>query len=92
MVFSGIQPYICTAKFIHMKRYLAILSLALVISSVSNDAVAQCSMCRRVAESNLEAGEKKGRGLNTGILYLMSVPYLMGGVAGYIWWKHRKTK
>jgi hypothetical protein len=38
----------------------------------------------------MENGETKGRGLNTGILYLMSLPYLMGGVAGYIWWKHRK--
>jgi hypothetical protein len=47
-------------------------------------------MCRRVAESNLEAGEKKARGLNTGILYLMSLPYLMGGVAGYLWWKNNK--
>jgi hypothetical protein len=56
-----------------------------------NDAVnAQCSMCRRVAETNLESGEKKGRGLNTGILYLMSVPYLMGGVACYMWWKKSK--
>lgn len=56
-----------------------------------HDAVnAQCSMCRRVAETNLESGEKKGRGLNTGILYLMSVPYLMGGVACYMWWKKSK--
>ena len=49
-------------------------------------------MCRRVAETNLESGEKKGRGLNTGILYLMSVPYLMGGVACYMWWKSNKKK
>lgn len=51
---------------------------------------AQCSMCRRVAESNMENGDKRGRGLNSGILYLMAVPYLMGGVAGLIWWKYRK--
>ncbi|MFN8155201.1 MAG: hypothetical protein U0Y08_12990 [Bacteroidia bacterium] len=75
-----------------MKRILVAITFTLLISSISDDALAQCSMCRRVAESNLEAGEKKGRGLNTGILYLMSVPYLMGGVAGYIWWKHRKAK
>ena len=47
-------------------------------------------MCRKIAESNLESGEKKAKGLNTGILYLMSVPYLMAGVAGFMWWKYKK--
>lgn len=47
-------------------------------------------MCKKIAESNLESGEKKAKGLNTGILYLMSVPYLMAGVAGFMWWKYRK--
>lgn len=84
--------YLCLVNIHSMKRILVAILFTLLISSISDDAHAQCSMCRRVAESNLEAGEKKGRGLNTGILYLMSVPYLMGGVAGYIWWKHRKAK
>lgn len=74
-----------------MKRLLIPALLVLQFISVE-EVAAQCSMCRRVAESNLESGEKKGRGLNTGILYLMSVPYLMGGVAGFIWWKSRKSK
>jgi hypothetical protein len=72
-----------------MKKLRVLLFVVAMIGV--NDAVnAQCSMCRRVAESNLESGEKKGRGLNTGILYLMSVPYLMGGVACYMWWKKSK--
>lgn len=54
-------------------------------------ASAQCSMCRRVAESNMEAGEVRGKGLNTGILYLMSVPYVMAGVAGFVWWRKRQS-
>lgn len=72
-----------------MKK-LGIIILVLTFFSFQQLAEAQCSMCRRVAESGVEKGEKKGRGLNTGILYLMSVPYLMGGVAGYIWWKNNK--
>jgi hypothetical protein len=48
-------------------------------------------MCRQGASSSIESGEKRGRGLNTGILYLMAVPYAMGGVAGIIWWKYRKS-
>lgn len=75
-----------------MKRIFLLLFTCTMLLSVA-EVSAQCSMCRRVAESNIEGGEKKGRGLNTGILYLMSVPYLMGGVAGYIWWKNnRKAK
>jgi hypothetical protein len=38
----------------------------------------------------MESGKKQGAGLNAGILYLMSIPYVMGGVAGYIWWKNRQ--
>jgi predicted metal-binding protein len=72
-----------------MKRILVLLALMFTLGT-STQTMAQCSMCRRVAESNMENGETKGRGLNTGILYLMSLPYLMGGVAGFIWWKHRK--
>jgi len=72
-----------------MKRQLFLLVLLLVLGG-SIPASAQCSMCRKIAESNLESGEKKAKGLNTGILYLMSVPYLMAGVAGFIWWKNKK--
>lgn len=39
-----------------------------------------CSMCKAVAESGTEAfgGEQAiGAGLNSGILYLMAVPYLL---------------
>lgn len=51
----------------------------------------QCSVCRAGAESNLNSKEnKRGAGLNNAILYLMSVPYVMAGIGGFIWWKHRK--
>ena len=33
-------------------------------------------MCKAVVETDLEAGGTKGAGLNDGILYLMSMPYL----------------
>ncbi|MDG2263532.1 MAG: hypothetical protein P8L19_00595 [Flavobacteriales bacterium] len=33
-------------------------------------------MCKAVVEANLEAGDTKGAGLNDGILFLMSMPYL----------------
>lgn len=57
----------------------------------STDINAQCSVCRLGAESHIDHRENdRGRGLNKGILYLMSVPYLMGGIAGVIWWRNKK--
>ncbi len=37
---------------------------------------AQCAMCKAVVEANLDAGDTKGAGLNEGILFLMSMPYI----------------
>ena len=33
-------------------------------------------MCKAVVETNLDAGDTKGAGLNDGILFLMSIPYI----------------
>ena len=38
--------------------------------------IAQCAMCKAVVEANLESGDTKGAGLNDGILFLMSMPYI----------------
>ena len=53
------------------------------------DLLAQCPMCRMAAESNLDNGGTEGRGLNTGILYLFAMPYLIAGILGLLWWKNR---
>jgi hypothetical protein len=50
--------------------------LFLIISSL--DISAQCAMCKEAAESSLKNDPKSmARSLNSGILYLMAVPYLM---------------
>lgn len=35
-------------------------------------------------------GEKPARGLNTGILYLMFMPFAVVGFIGYRWWRSNK--
>jgi hypothetical protein len=48
-------------------------------------------MCRATVESNIENGGKTvGRGLNDGILYLMSIPYIVLGGIGYMVYKNWK--
>ena len=63
----------------------------IMLVSAAPKAFAQCSMCRAAAASNLKQGEnKRGSGLNHAILYLMAVPYVLGGVGGYVLWRNRK--
>jgi hypothetical protein len=42
------------------------------------------------AESNLKAGGTEGSALNSGILYLLSLPYLAIMIIGVLWYKNRK--
>jgi len=52
---------------------------------------AQCAMCRAVLES--EEGQSTAEGVNNGIMYLMSIPYIL--VAGFgfiIYWKFFRTR
>ena len=57
--------------------------LALVVAT-NMQSMAQCAMCKTSVESDLEnGGGSIATGLNSGILYLMAVPYLVIMTAGY---------
>ena len=59
----------------HKIKYI-LLSVILTVFS-SSSMLAQCAMCKSVVGSNKDAGGNIANGLNTGILYLMAVPYLL---------------
>jgi hypothetical protein len=79
-----------------MKKLLPVIFFFALTTSFEADA--QCAMCRRIAQTNYEQQDlvskqkemKRGRSLNNGILYLLSIPYLIGGVGALVWWKNRK--
>jgi hypothetical protein len=48
---------------------------------------AQCAMCRTSLESDLNNGGSIANGLNTGILYLMAIPYLVLMTGGYFFFR-----
>lgn len=48
---------------------------------------AQCSICTKTAS---QLGKESAEGLNGGIVYLMMVPFAIGGYIGYRWWKQEK--
>lgn len=73
----------------HNMKSKVVLSVLLLVSFL--DTNAQCAMCRAVLES--EEGQSTAEGVNNGIMYLMSIPYLL--VAGFgfiIYWKFVRTK
>lgn len=46
---------------------------------------AQCAMCRAALES--EGDVAKGEAINNGIVYLMSIPYILVGALGFVVYK-----
>ncbi len=54
---------------------------------------AQCAMCKQGVESaTQDPANKTGRGLNSGIMYLLAAPYLVAGGAAYLWYRNRKRQ
>jgi len=67
-----------------MVKYLVLVCLVLF----SVGAQAQCAMCRASIENNVSNGDTSiGASLNTGILYLLAMPYLLAVIYGYLWYK-----
>lgn len=71
--------------------------MVLMLSFVSTTAYSQCAMCRATVESNVGTGSREpesdvGAGLNTGILYLMLIPYLLVGTVGFMWYRSSRSK
>jgi len=71
-----------------MKTKLLLFVIFSLVLSV--DIQAQCAMCKAAVEANLEAGDNIGAGLNTGILYLMAMPYIAVFLFGFFWYKQHK--
>lgn len=75
-----------------MRRVKIVCSLLLLMVLASPIvSTAQCAMCRTQLENNVSNGEAGiAAGINTGILYLLAMPYLIVIVLGYFWYKSSK--
>ncbi|ALL08361.1 hypothetical protein QG516_16570 [Pedobacter gandavensis] len=70
--------------------FIFLFMVTMVISNVPA-ANAQCAMCTVSAEQSVKNGNTQGNGLNSGILYLLSIPYLLITGMGILWYvKFRK--
>ncbi len=73
-------------------KYIVLALLVLFVFIIPIDVLAQCPMCRMAAESNLQDGGTQARGLNNGILYMLSMPYLLIGTLAFLWYKNRRKE
>lgn len=65
-------------------KYIWLILALLFIADIS---FGQCAMCKKTAEEGGQAG-----GLNTGILYLMSVPYIIFSFVAFFWYKTSRSE
>lgn len=79
--------------YMRKKYWLLTLLFVFILLFVTEPANAQCSMCKVTAESSIEDGKSSiALGLNTGILYLASFPYLLIGGLIFLWYRRYKRK
>jgi len=72
-------------------RYVLVLAIIVIcIVGFDTEAISQCPMCKMSAEANLKDGGTAGKGLNRGILYMLTLPYLLVFGLGFLWWKNRR--
>jgi len=63
--------------------------LVLLFIILNLDLKSQCSMCRAVIETS--SGPSLAQGLNNGILYLMSMPYIFLIISCFLYYTYKKN-
>lgn len=73
-------------------KYIAIVLIIAAMVCITQSAEAQCAMCKITAESGSQAAAPPAPGLNKGILYLASIPYLAFTVIAILFWRGYKKR
>lgn len=75
-----------------MKKLL-VFTLVFILLSVTVEVLAQgCPMCKTSLEEARKNGSSVGNTLNSGILYLLVLPYLIAAAFGGIWFYNSRVK
>jgi hypothetical protein len=76
----------------NFKRFVSFIFILMLVMA-SSDLFAQCPNCRAAVESGLKSGATKvGSGLNSGILYLLALPYVLVSVIGFFWYRNYRAR
>jgi hypothetical protein len=74
-LFVNLQHHKCI-KFVLMKKWMMLLVMVMVLIGISYGQ--GCSQCKLLTEQGSELDENSfGSNINSGILYLMAIPYLL---------------
>jgi len=74
------------------KKISFILLILVATTIVAPQVKAQCSMCTISAEQGTKNGNTQGKGLNSGIIYLLAIPYILIAGIGVLWYKNYRKK
>lgn len=69
------------------KKVISSCTLFVLLFISNANSFAQCAMCKTSVESDLNNGGSIGKELNTGILYLMTLPYIILMLGAYFFFK-----
>ena len=69
-----------------------IAGLTVLLFSIDHAAEAQCAMCGSTVNTAANEGSNKTNDLNTGILYMLAVPYIAVMGIGFLWYKKYRKK
>lgn len=80
-----------------MSRIIQISLLVMILLLAAgwfSDLFAQCPMCKTNLEGAMKVEENSvGAGINAGIMYLFTAPFLAAFTIGFLWFKEsRKSK
>jgi hypothetical protein len=71
------------------RRFIIVLFFLMM---AAGDALSQCAMCRTSLENNFSNGSPGiAAGINTGILYLLILPYIAVITISYFWFKYSRN-
>lgn len=71
--------------------FIFILFISVFAGSGITTASAQCAMCTINAEQGVKNGNTQAKGINSGVMYLMAIPYLMIAGLGILWYKKYRS-
>jgi len=72
--------------------FIFILFISVFAGAASNTASAQCAMCTINAEQGVKNGNTQAKGINSGVIYLMVIPYLLIAGLGVLWYKKFRSQ
>ncbi|GAB3636936.1 hypothetical protein GCM10027422_25260 [Hymenobacter arcticus] len=76
-----------------MKKLIFGLLLSILTLATLSPAQAQCVMCKsQVEAARQERDDYDVDGLNKGIVYMMTVPYILMGAVGFFWYRRTHPK